>query len=142
MRFELSETTVVATDDDFGPKADEAIELVKRVDSNVYFECEGTTVQVSRFDTREKLTDRWRIEHDFFGLHRRRRRMLYRAYVVDEMSMEEAARKCEVPLKVASLYIVQKGWKRSPQFWAERSPIRAMETARYEEHKAKFRERS
>lgn len=141
MRFELAETAVIASPDNLGPKADEAIDLAKRGEATVYFECEGTVVEVSRFDSRDHLTTRWHVEHDFFGLHRRKRRMLYRAYVEEEMSMEEAARKCGVPLKVASLYIVRKGWKRSPQFWSERSPIRGLENARRQEHEAKVRER-
>lgn len=112
MRFELAETTVMASEADLDAKVQEAVDLVSGTTSTVYFEYERTAVEVTKFDTTEALLDRWKVEHNFFGLDRRKRRMLYRTYVEGKLPMDVAAERCDVPVKVAYLYITKKGWKR------------------------------
>lgn len=111
MRFELAEFTVLAKEDHLQVKAEEAVELFRKSPTDaVFLECRGLAIQVLRADTPETLVRRWRMHLDFFGLHRRQRKSLYRCIVRDEMGVEVAAREVGISADLAFRYAREKGW--------------------------------
>lgn len=112
MRFELAEFTVLAEEDHLEAKAEEAVELFRKSPTDqVYLECRGVAVLVGLADTPAGLVRRWQMHLDFFGLHRRQRKSLYRAIVRDGMPVDDAARKVGVSADVAHRYAREKGWR-------------------------------
>ena len=111
MRFELAEFTVLAQEDCLLVKAEEAVELLRKSPTDaVFLECRGVCLQVERSDTPETLVRRWQMHFNFFGLHRRQRKSLYRHIVRDGMSVDEAANKVGISADLASRYAREKGW--------------------------------
>lgn len=109
MKFEWSETTVLASQETMEAKAVEAIEQ-SQSGTTVHFECDKVAVKVFQSDTVDHLLHRWRLDYDFCGLGRRQRRSLFRLFVCKGFCIESAAKHIKVDPELAAIYAQRKGW--------------------------------